>query len=48
MHNIICLENEWLFNSQKKDNQFNLETKTPSKLFKQLPRLQLYSSFCFI
>ena len=27
MHNIICLENEWLFNSQKKDNQFNLETK---------------------
>lgn len=27
MHNIICLENEWLYNSQKKENQFNLETK---------------------
>lgn len=26
MHNIICLENEWLFNSRK-GNQFNLETK---------------------
>ena len=26
MHNIICLENEWLFNSQN-GNQFDLETK---------------------
>lgn len=28
MHNIICLENEWLFNSQKRSNRFNLETKS--------------------
>lgn len=27
MHNIICFENEWLFNSQKENNRFNLETR---------------------
>ena len=27
MHNIICLETEWLFNN-KKNNQFNLDTKS--------------------
>ena len=26
MHNIICFETEWLYNSHK-GNQFNLETK---------------------
>lgn len=26
-HNIICLEAEWLYNSCKKDNRFNLKTE---------------------